>query len=101
MLIVHWQQMLKKTHTQVKDLLDEKVHQYNQRSFIEADPVSIPHMFTKKEDREIAVFLAATIAWGNRRSILNTANKLMLWMDMRPHDFILNHSEKELAPFKN
>jgi uncharacterized protein (TIGR02757 family) len=93
--------MLTKKLSQIKDLLDEKVVYYNQRPFIEQDPISIPHLFTKKEDREIAGFLAATIAWGNRRSILNNAMRLMNWMDMNPHDFILNHSEKDTVPFKS
>jgi len=85
----------------IKELLDEKVILYNRRAFIEADPICIPHLFSKKEDREIAGFLAATIAWGNRKSILNNARKLMEWMDMSPHQFILDHSQKDLAPFKN
>ncbi len=84
----------------LKDFLDEKHLKYNNRSFIENDPISIPHLFTKKEDIEIAAFLAATIAWGNRKSIITNANKLMQWMDHAPHDFILNHSKKELKPFE-
>jgi uncharacterized protein (TIGR02757 family) len=84
----------------IKELLDEKYFHYNNKSFIDNDPISIPHLFTKKEDIEIAGFLAATIAWGNRKSILNNAQKLMQWMDHSPHDFILNHNKKELKPFE-
>ncbi|MES2680276.1 MAG: TIGR02757 family protein [Bacteroidota bacterium] len=84
----------------VKDFLDESYLKYNSSAFIENDPVSIPHLFSKKEDVEIAGFLAATIAWGNRKSIINNALKLMSWMDEAPHDFILNHSKKELKPFE-
>lgn len=86
---------------ELKDFLDGSYLKYNNRSFIENDPVSIPHLFTKKEDIEIAAFLSATIAWGNRKSIITNANKLMQWMDHAPHDFILNHSKKELKPFEN
>lgn len=93
--------MSKKNILNIKDLLDEKHLKYNNRSFIENDPISIPHLFTKKEDIEVAAFLAATIAWGNRKSIITNANKLMQWMDHAPHDFILNHSKKELKPFEN
>jgi len=91
---------MKKSILNIKDLLDEKHLKYNNRSFIENDPISIPHLFTKKEDIEIAALLAATIAWGNRKSIITNANKLMQWMDHAPHDFILNHSKKELKPFE-
>ncbi|MDA3929050.1 MAG: TIGR02757 family protein [Prolixibacteraceae bacterium] len=84
---------------ELKTYLDQKYNEYNVPSFIENDPVSIPHQFDKKEDIEIAGFLAATIAWGNRKSIINNANKLMKWMGYFPHEFILNASEKELIIF--
>ncbi len=84
----------------IKEFLDEKYYHYNNRSFIENDPISIPHLFTKKEDREIAGFLAATIAWGNRKSIITNAMKLMAWMDHSPHEFIVNHTKKEKRPFE-
>ena len=82
--------------TDLKEFLDTKVKQYNQLNFIESDPISIPHQFSKKEDIEIAGLLSATIAWGQRKTIINNANKMMQLMDFSPHDFVLNHSEKEL-----
>lgn len=85
----------------IKDFLDESYYKYNSLSFIEHDPVSIPHLFTKKEDIEIAGFLAATIAWGNRKSIINNATRLMDLMGHEPHNFVLNHSKKELKSFEN
>lgn len=91
---------MKKINPDIKDFLEEKYFQFNNRSFIETDPIQIPHQFTKKEDIEIAGFLAATIAWGQRKTIISNAQKLMLWMDNSPHDFILNHSAKEIASFK-
>ncbi|MDP1801229.1 MAG: TIGR02757 family protein [Bacteroidota bacterium] len=91
---------MKKDLLNIKVFLEESYLKYNNRSFIENDPISIPHQFTKKEDIEIAAFLAATIAWGNRKSIINNATKLMTWMDNTPHAFILDHSKKELKPFE-
>ena len=61
----------------LKDFLEEKYDKYNRISFIESDPICIPHQFTQKEDIEIAGFLAATIAWGQRVTIINNANKMM------------------------
>jgi uncharacterized protein (TIGR02757 family) len=84
----------------LKEFLDEKYHQYNKKNFIENDPVSIPHLFTKKEDIEIAGFLAATIAWGNRKSIINNSLKLMKMMDNDPFQFIIHHHIKDLKPFE-
>jgi uncharacterized protein (TIGR02757 family) len=81
----------------IKELLDQKVKEYECESFIETDPISIPHMFSRKEDIEIAGFLTATIAWGQRKSILNNARKLMNMMDNSPYDFVMNSTEKELS----
>src|SRR3954468_8629023 len=85
---------------QLKDFLEAKTKEYNAPRFIESDPVSIPHQFSKKEDIEIAGFLAATIAWGNRASIINNANKLMALMDLAPHHFILHHTKQDLRRFQ-
>lgn len=83
----------------IKRLLDEKVRLYNQPSFIDKDPVIIPHSFTKKQDVEIAGLFAAVLAWGNRTSIINNCRKLMGWMDNHPHDFILHHKDTDLKGF--
>lgn len=86
--------------SELKDFLEEKYALYNRDSFIENDPISIPHQFCRKEDIEIAGFLAATIAWGNRKSIITNANRLVEWMDNAPYDFILNAKAADCKPFK-
>src|SRR4051812_1078060 len=80
----------------LKEFLDSKVEQYNQPSFIKDDPISIPHLFTKKQDIEIAGFFASIFAWGSRTIIINKSKELMQLMEMHPHDFICNHSPKDL-----
>ena len=85
-----------KISKEIRDLLEEKYIQFNTIDFIENDPVLIPHLFQKKEDIEIAGFLAATIAWGNRKSIIKNATNLMDMMGQSPHEFVLNHSAKDL-----
>ncbi len=82
------------------EFLEFKYMQYNQPGFIEHDPVSIPHLFHKKQDIEIAGFLTATISWGNRKSILASARKLMLMMDDDPHRFVLDASRHDLGPLR-
>jgi len=81
---------------EIKSFLDEKVTQYNQFDFIESDPISIPHQFSLKEDVEIAGFLAATIAWGNRKMIIKNANRMVELMGESPFDFIMEHDNKQL-----
>ena len=84
---------------QIKKLLDDKSRLYNQPAFINADPISIPHRFTKKQDIEISGLFAAVLAWGNRTSIINSCNRLMELMGNTPHDFILHHKDTDLKPF--
>jgi uncharacterized protein (TIGR02757 family) len=81
---------------ELKSFLDEKVELYNRPNFIESDPVQIPHRYTLKEDKEIAGFLAATIAWGNRKMIIQNSIKMMNLLGNSPYDFILNHNENNL-----
>jgi len=85
--------------TELKAFLDEKVELYNRPDFIESDPIQIPHLFTQKEDIEIAGFLAATIAWGNRKMIINNAKKMMDLMGNAPYDFVMSHKEDDLERF--
>ena len=80
----------------LKDFLNNKVETYNQPSFIKDDPVCIPHLFTKKQDIEIAAFFAAIFAWGGRATIINKSKELVELMDMAPYEFVLHHSAKEL-----
>jgi uncharacterized protein (TIGR02757 family) len=87
--------------TDLYSFLEEKYDQYNRHSFIETDPISIPHLFDKQEDIEIAGFLAATIAWGQRTTIIKNAKKLMLLMDNAPFDFVMNHSKNDLNRLNN
>jgi uncharacterized protein (TIGR02757 family) len=75
--------------------LEEKHNQYNNSSFITTDPISVPHQFEKKEDIEISAFLTATLAWGIRKSTINSANKLMQLMDLHPYEFIITAGEAD------
>jgi uncharacterized protein (TIGR02757 family) len=79
--------------------LDQKVAQYNQKSFIAHDPISIPHLFSKKQDIEIMGFWAAVLAWGQRKTIINKCKELIQLMDNSPYDFICNHQETDLKRF--
>lgn len=85
---------------ELKSFLDFKSQHYESEFFIAHDPIQIPHQFSKKEDIEISGFLTATIAWGNRVSILKSAEKMMDIMEGAPHDFVLHHKTKDLNNFR-
>jgi uncharacterized protein (TIGR02757 family) len=80
----------------LKDFLDRKVLEYNKPSFIKDDPISVPHLFSRKQDIEIAAFFASIFAWGKRTTIINKSKELMKLMDNAPYDFISSHKEKDL-----
>lgn len=81
---------------ELKLFLDEKTLQYQQPEFLDSDPIQIPHRFSSKSDIEIAAFLTATIAWGNRMSIIRSANRMMELMEESPCDYVLDASDSEL-----
>ncbi len=82
---------------ELKDILDELWLRYDTPDFIESDPISIPHSFTSQLDREVSGFLTATIAWGNRKAIVKSANRMMDYLDRAPYDFVVGASEREIA----
>lgn len=84
------------TQEELKEFLDIKVEQYNRPDFLSTDPLQIPHGFIKREDIEISGFLTATIAWGNRKSIIKNAGRMMELLEGSPFDFVMNHQPKDL-----
>jgi uncharacterized protein (TIGR02757 family) len=85
----------------LRNFLDRKYLEYDQPSFINDDPISIPHMFSKKQDIEIAGLFASIFAWGNRTTIIQKSRELMELMHMSPHDFCLNHNDSDLKNLQN
>lgn len=88
--------MSKVIDKELKDFLDEKVIKYNTPDFIGSDPIQIPHQYNLKEDIEISGFLAATIAWGNRKMIIKNAQRMMEMMGNSPYDFVMSFNEDQL-----
>lgn len=85
---------------QLAEILNTKFEHYNTQEFILNDPIRIPHKFSKKEDIEISAFIAAILAWGQRKTIINKSNELLNYMDNSPHEFILNFKSQDLIPFE-
>ena len=85
----------------LKEFLEEKVIAYNQPGFIDSDPIQVPHEYRLKEDIEIAGFLTAAIAWGNRKMIIRNGHKMMELMGNNPYDFVMNHKEHHLQQMNN
>ncbi|WP_321279577.1 TIGR02757 family protein [Marinifilum fragile] len=84
----------------LKDFLEEKYDLYNRESFIESDPILIPKQFSRKEDIEIAGFLSASIAWGQRPTIIRNAKRLMEFMNQQPYEFLMTSTEADLDVFR-
>lgn len=85
---------------QIRDLLEAKYRQYCKPEFLHSDPIQIPHRFSLKQDVEIAGFIAATFAWGQRKTILNKAQEFVLLMDNAPYQYITSAQQSDIKPFK-
>lgn len=85
----------------LKEFLDEYVKRFNHLGFIENDPVSIPHRFSRLQDIEIMAFWAAMLSWGNRKSIIQSCSKLAILLENSPYDFVLHHSESDRTRFNS
>lgn len=85
------------TASELKDFLDERAERYNSPEFIETDPISIPHLFSDRRDIEISGFLVATIAWGQRVSIIKSGKRILELLDNSPFDFVNNHQPEDLS----
>lgn len=85
---------------EIRELLSDRLERYNSRGFIELDPVSVPHRYTKKEDIEISGFMTAILSWGQRGTILKNSILLMEMMENSPHQFISGFMPSDLKPFQ-
>ncbi len=81
------------------EMLEAAFRRFNTPDFIADDPISLPHGFSRSQDREIVGFWAATLAWGQRKTIIQSTRRLVELMDGAPHDFILHHTEQDRARF--
>uniref|UniRef100_UPI00404A6EAD TIGR02757 family protein n=1 Tax=Flavobacterium sp. TaxID=239 RepID=UPI00404A6EAD len=84
------------TIEELREFLDAKVNEFNTVNFIEPDPISVPHRYSRKEDIEIASFLASSIAWGNRKMITKNGHRMMDLLGDSPYDFVMSHQEHQL-----
>ena len=85
--------------SKVRDILENYTDQFNRPDFIEDDPISIPHMYKKKQDIEISGFFAATLSWGQRKTIIRKSKQLMQLMDNSPFEFVRNHKPRDRKHF--
>lgn len=83
----------------LRSFLNEQVERFNRPDFIADDPIQIPHRFETLQDREIMGFWVAILAWGQRKTIINNALRLIDLMEGQPYQFILEHQEEDRARF--
>ena len=85
------------TEAEIFDFLDEKAEEFNTPNYIETDPIQIPHRYSLRQDIEISGFFVSIIAWGNRKSIIKNADKMMGIMGNSPYDFVMNVQESHFS----
>jgi uncharacterized protein (TIGR02757 family) len=84
------------TFDELKEFLDFKAEQYENPKFLESDPIQLPHRFNRKEDIEIVGFLVSTIAWGNRKGIIKSGERLIDLMEQEPFQFIKDYKSSSI-----
>ena len=85
---------------EIAGLLEKKYLQFNEPGFLSDDPVSIPHRLETLQDIEIIGFWTAGLAWGQRKTVIRSAETLIGLMDGAPLDFVRNHEEKDRKRFE-
>jgi uncharacterized protein (TIGR02757 family) len=94
--------LLPTSFSELADLLNDRLKRYACPEFIQDDPIHIPHQFKSNQDIEISALFSAVFAWGSRKSIVNSARRLMNIMGQKPYEFVVNFSksdEKRLQGF--
>ena len=86
---------------EIKALLDTQYHRINAEQFLQGDPLGLVYGFSKREDKEIAAFLAAILAWGRRDTIIANCQKLYACMDNAPFAFVMGFEDKDLQAMSN
>lgn len=86
---------------ELKVFLDEKAGQYNSAAFIEQDPIQVPHLFHLEADIEISAFLTASIAWGQRPTIIKNAKRLVTGMPGGPYEYLMDANDAELTRYRS
>ncbi len=79
------------SQSQLFEILEDFTSKINTPSFIESDPICIPHRYHHRPDIEVTGLWTALLAWGQRKTIINKASALFALMGESPHDFILHH----------
>lgn len=82
-----------------KTELDKLVEKYENKTFIESDPIQIPHRYKDKEDIEIVAFISALFAYGSRKVFIPKLDELFSKMGKKPLEYIKNGEFSNLINF--
>lgn len=82
-----------------KTELDKLVEKYENKTFIESDPIQIPHRYKDKEDIEIVAFISALFAYGSRKVFIPKLDELFSKMGKKPLEYIRNGEFSNLINF--
>lgn len=85
-----------RSNKDIREILEGAYDRYARPEFILNDPIQIPKHFPDRKDAGTIGFITATIAWGQRRTIIDNAWKLVRAMDERPYEFIMNAGKEDL-----
>jgi uncharacterized protein (TIGR02757 family) len=79
-----------------KNILDKLYLKYNRKKYVYPDPLSFLYHYSDPGDREIAGFLASSLAFGNVKQIIGSVDRLLNSMGKSPRRFVLTATHREL-----
>lgn len=82
----------------LKEYLESLVRIFERASFIDNDPIALPHGFDDPRDQEAAGLFAALLAWGRRETAMAKMAELCERMHYRPHRFLYDFDEGRDGP---
>lgn len=82
-----------------KTELNKLVEKYENKTFIESDPIQIPHRYKDKKDIEIVAFISALFAYGSRKVFIPKLDELFSKMGEKPLEYIKNGEFSNLINF--
>ncbi len=95
---------MNKQKTQIREVLRKLYDKYNHLHLIKPDPLQFVYNYTNPNDREIAGFLAAALAYGRVGQIEKSVANLLKLMGKSPYEFVLRFGKSQhelLADFKH
>ncbi len=81
----------------LKKKLESIYSNFNQRKYVDPDPLLFLYDYPEKKNREIAGFIAACLAYGRVEQIMKTVSHVIAKLNPCPFDYLMERRKKDIA----